>query len=232
MFERYTEKARRVVFYGKYEANSLGADFLTAEHLILGMLREEKMLIATFLPAGKSTEDLIDMIKELIGGNANAPKRDNLPLSSDARRLLAYAATIADQCRSKLIYTQHILLASFKPECGVKAEVLSALKLHGITADSCKDRFEPRSSAVKVPESGLHVTSDNMAEKVLADIRATASSEERLRIANDFFANEANYVEEPIGWGESYLAIRDMGLRIARAARETFEESEAAGQKS
>jgi hypothetical protein len=49
MFERYTEKARRVVFFARYEASQFGSPYIETEHLLLGLLREDKALTQRFL---------------------------------------------------------------------------------------------------------------------------------------------------------------------------------------
>ena len=48
MFERYTEKARRVIFFARYEASQFGSPYIETEHLLLGLLREDKALTNTF----------------------------------------------------------------------------------------------------------------------------------------------------------------------------------------
>ena len=52
MFERYTEKARRTIFFGRYEASQFGSPYIESEHLLIGLLREDKALARTFLPHG------------------------------------------------------------------------------------------------------------------------------------------------------------------------------------
>jgi ATP-dependent Clp protease ATP-binding subunit ClpC len=51
MFERYTEKARRVIFFARYEASQFGSPYIESEHLLLGIVREDKALINRFLRA-------------------------------------------------------------------------------------------------------------------------------------------------------------------------------------
>ena len=51
MFERYTEKARRVIFFARYEASQYGSPYIETEHLLLGLLREDKVLANRFLRA-------------------------------------------------------------------------------------------------------------------------------------------------------------------------------------
>ena len=55
MFESYTEKAKRVIFFALYEVSELGAKSIEPEHLLLGLFREDKALIARLLPAQLST---------------------------------------------------------------------------------------------------------------------------------------------------------------------------------
>jgi ATP-dependent Clp protease ATP-binding subunit ClpC len=52
MFERYTGKVRRTMFFGRYEASQFGSPYIESEHLLLGLLREDKALAHTFLPHG------------------------------------------------------------------------------------------------------------------------------------------------------------------------------------
>ena len=59
MFERYTERARRVIFFARYEASLAGAEAIDPEHLLLAIAREDKPLLAQFLPNGKGSIELI-----------------------------------------------------------------------------------------------------------------------------------------------------------------------------
>src|SRR6266849_347681 len=56
MFERYTEKARRVIFFAHYEASQFGSPCIETEHLLLGLMREDKQLAARFLRSSASVE--------------------------------------------------------------------------------------------------------------------------------------------------------------------------------
>ena len=59
MFERYTEKARRVIFFARYEASQFGAQAIEAEHILLGLLREDKQLTQKFFRSPHSTVESI-----------------------------------------------------------------------------------------------------------------------------------------------------------------------------
>jgi Clp amino terminal domain, pathogenicity island component len=57
VFERYTERARRVIFFGRYEASHFGSKTIETEHFLLGILREDKNLTSRFVRNSSSAED-------------------------------------------------------------------------------------------------------------------------------------------------------------------------------
>src|SRR5579862_5148186 len=63
MFERYTEKARRVIFFARYEASQFGSPCIETEHLLLGLLREDKALTNRFLRSSASVESIRKQIE-------------------------------------------------------------------------------------------------------------------------------------------------------------------------
>jgi ATP-dependent Clp protease ATP-binding subunit ClpC len=65
MFERYTEKARRVIFFARYEASQFGSPYIETEHLLLGLLRENHVIAAKFLPAESSVEVIRQKVESL-----------------------------------------------------------------------------------------------------------------------------------------------------------------------
>ena len=67
MFERYTEKARRVIFFARYEASQFGSPFIETEHLLLGLLREEEGLANLVLSSsGVTLEKTRELVKQLL----------------------------------------------------------------------------------------------------------------------------------------------------------------------
>ena len=63
MFERYTEKARRVIFFARYEASQFGSPYIETEHLLLGLLREDKALANRFLRSHAAVESIRKQIE-------------------------------------------------------------------------------------------------------------------------------------------------------------------------
>ena len=64
MFERYTEKARRVIFFARYEASQYGSPYIETEHLLLGLMREDKALANRFLRQQGSIESIRKEIED------------------------------------------------------------------------------------------------------------------------------------------------------------------------
>ncbi len=77
MFERYTEKARRVIFFARYEASQFGSPCIETEHLLLGLLREDKALANRFLRSSAS----VDSIRKQI--EAHTTQREKVSTSVD-----------------------------------------------------------------------------------------------------------------------------------------------------
>src|SRR5689334_9662500 len=133
MFERYTEKARRTIFFARYEASQFGAHAIEAEHILLGLLREDKQL-AQHIFATPHSE--IEAIRKAI--EATNPLRDrisasvDMPLSGPAKRVLAYAADESDRRGDRHIGIEHLLLAILREESSLAARLLAE---HGVTVE-------------------------------------------------------------------------------------------------
>jgi acetyltransferase-like isoleucine patch superfamily enzyme len=126
MFERYTEKARRVLFFARYEATRYASPEIETEHLLLGLFRETKALFEFFL-AANATED---SFRKQIGGDLDAGKRTaadmNPPLGDECKRVLAYAESEADRMEHKLVAPEHLFLGLLREESCVAARMLKA----------------------------------------------------------------------------------------------------------
>ena len=114
MFERYTESARRVVFFARYEASQFGSSYIETEHLLLGLLRQEKALIGPLLHS--SAESMRAEIESRSQKRAKISTAVDLPLSSESKRVLAYAAEEAERLGHKYIGVEHLLLGMLREE--------------------------------------------------------------------------------------------------------------------
>jgi ATP-dependent Clp protease ATP-binding subunit ClpC len=125
MFERYTEKARRVIFFSRYEASQFGASQIEAEHILLGLLREDKNLTARFFHRSRANLELIR--KEIENRTVMRDRifsQIDLPLSGEAKQALAFAAEESELLGNRHIGTEHLLLGLLRAEDSIAAEVL------------------------------------------------------------------------------------------------------------
>jgi quinol monooxygenase YgiN len=111
MFERYTERARRVLFFARYEASQLGGSAITAEHLLLGLLREGKGLTSrVFAENGLSYDTAREEVARAAAGVAKLATSVEMPLASDTKSALEHAAQEADGLKHAYVGSEHLLL--------------------------------------------------------------------------------------------------------------------------
>lgn len=125
MFEKYTDKARRVLFFARYEASQFGASTITSAHLLLGLVREaEKTTIQILEQMGINIQEL----KERIIAK-NMPKKQvsttvEIPLSEETKRVLHYAMKESMSLNHKYVGVEHILLGILRDEHAFASQLL------------------------------------------------------------------------------------------------------------
>jgi ATP-dependent Clp protease ATP-binding subunit ClpC len=125
MFERYTERARRVLFFARYEASQLGSISIETEHLLLGLIREGKGLTSRIF--ARSHLSLENIRKEIEGRTVFREKVSTsveIPFSAETKRVLQFAAEEADRLLHNYIGTEHLLLGILREERSVAASIL------------------------------------------------------------------------------------------------------------
>ncbi|HEX8650368.1 MAG TPA: exo-beta-N-acetylmuramidase NamZ domain-containing protein [Pyrinomonadaceae bacterium] len=125
MFERYTEKARRAIFFARYEASQFGTQEIVPEQLLLGLIREDRILIDRFFPRGRVS--LEEIRREIAGRSLLQEKFSTsveLPLAPETKRVLAYAHEESDRLQHRHIGTEHLLLGLLREERSMAAEIL------------------------------------------------------------------------------------------------------------
>jgi Clp amino terminal domain, pathogenicity island component len=134
MFERYTERARRVIFFARQEAVQFGSTTIETEHLLLGLIREDKNLTNRFLRNHSSSESIRKEIEGRITIRERVSTSIDLPLSNECKRILAYAAEEAERLKHGHIGIEHLLLGILREEKCVAAEILHerGLRLNAI----------------------------------------------------------------------------------------------------
>jgi hypothetical protein len=124
MFERHTDKARRAIFFARYEASALGSPRIEPEHLLLGVVREDKRLASHFLPSHQSLESIRCQIEQHAPARERLATSVDLPMSQGCKCALAYATEEADRLSQRRIGTDHLLLGLLRDEKSFAAQIL------------------------------------------------------------------------------------------------------------
>jgi ATP-dependent Clp protease ATP-binding subunit ClpC len=134
MFERYTEKARRAIFFARYEASQFGSSYIEPEHILLGILREDKTLANRLIGSHSGIESIRGQIERQIPVRERVSTSVDLPLSQAAKRAMAYAAEESERLRAEYISTGHLFLGLLREEKSFVAQILNDKGLRLSTA--------------------------------------------------------------------------------------------------
>ncbi|HEX9798768.1 MAG TPA: ATP-dependent Clp protease ATP-binding subunit [Thermoanaerobaculia bacterium] len=125
MFEKFNEKARRALFFARYEASKLGSRVIESEHVLLGILREGEETVAELFRRFHVKPD--DVRREIEGERVFVERISStaeLPLSEEAKKILAYAAHEAESMLHPTVGSEHLLVGVLRVEGCVAMRVL------------------------------------------------------------------------------------------------------------
>ncbi|HAY51771.1 MAG TPA: NDP-hexose 4-ketoreductase [Acidimicrobiaceae bacterium] len=127
MFERFTDRARRVVVLAQEEARLLNHNYIGTEHILLGLIHEGEGVAAKALESlGISLQAVRDQVEEIIGQGGSSPS-GHIPFTPRAKKVLELSLREALQLGHNYIGTEHILLGLIREGEGVAAQVLTKL---------------------------------------------------------------------------------------------------------
>jgi uncharacterized protein (TIGR03435 family) len=139
MFERYTDRSRRVLFFARYEASRLASASIETEHLLLGLIREETGLASQIFAASRLA---LDQIRKQIEGRSVvrefivAASTSEIPFSAETRRVLQLASEEADRLLHNHLGTEHLLLGILREE---RSKAATILMEHGLRIDTVRN---------------------------------------------------------------------------------------------
>lgn len=137
MFERYTEKARRVIFFSRYEASQFGSIAIEPEHLLLGIAREDMVLLKRFIKGdGVTVETFRTEIQSHLKTEEKTQTSVELPLAAATKRALAYAHEESDRLQHRHIGTEHFLLGILREPETLAGQILCK---HGVELEEVRE---------------------------------------------------------------------------------------------
>jgi uncharacterized protein (TIGR02246 family) len=141
MFERYTERARRTIFFARYEASQYGSAYIETEHLLLGLLREDNAVTKKFLSERGGAQAIREEIEAQIKRGERISTSVEIPLSTECKHVLIKAAEEASRLGHKHIGTEHLLLGMLCEEDCLAARLL---RQRGLKADWLREELSRR----------------------------------------------------------------------------------------
>lgn len=167
MFERYTEPARRTLFFARYEASLLGSVTIESEHLLLGLMREGKGIAARVLgalPLQTVRKDIEhrSVFREKLSTSVE------IPFSAQSKRMLSLAAAEADRLLDNHIGPEHLLLGLLGEKGSLAADTLTR---HGLELESARQQIvahaRPPASTAEWPDPvALQARVDHIADLI------------------------------------------------------------------
>lgn len=211
MFERFTDRARRVVVLAQEESQRLSHNYIGSEHLLLGLLAEREGVAARALESLNVTLTAArEQVEEIIGPGQQTP-RGHIPFTPRAKKILELSLREALTMGSEVIDTEHLLLGLIDEGDGVGAQILQRL---GATAQAVREAVarlisaEPEAAEMTGPGSEPRAVS--VGRRVLTRVDALtevkdllASIDRRLSAIERHLGIDAGREEPPAGAAEA-----------------------------
>jgi hypothetical protein len=208
MFERFTDRARRVVVLAQEEAMRFDHNYIGTEHLLLGLLREEQGVAAVALAAvGVELEAVRVRLEEAVGRGTD-PQSGHIPFTPRAKKVLELSLREALQLGHNYIGTEHILLGLIREGKGLAAELIVGFgvppsRLRAQVIGLLRDMPAPMRAAEQVARGVAAVIPGRGERGLVSNFRAQLKSIE----------SRLNAVEQRVGFGPD---VREVDEEIAR----------------
>ena len=181
MFQRFTDRARRVVVLAQHEARTLDHSYIGTEHILLGLIDEGQGVATTALTSmGISLEEMRQTVRDTFGRGAQPPESGHIPFTPQAKKVLELSLRESMELGHEYIGTEHILLALIR-EGGSAAQLLAGA---GVDLDRARQQVvellyghrEAGSAAAPPPSAA-----DELAGRLISIVKRLDAIERRLR---------------------------------------------------
>jgi len=135
MFERYTEKARRVIFFARREASGFGSPTIESEHILLALVQESAGFLKRYLGNKTSEAELRAEVLTYTVLRAPTPTSVDIPLSEECKHILMFGAEEAERLGHRHIGTEHLMLGILREENSVAARIF---RQHGLELERAR----------------------------------------------------------------------------------------------
>lgn len=205
MFERYTEKAKRAIFFARYECSQFGSPTIESEHLLLGILRENKSWYNFFRkPLVEGEASIRKQIEQHTPPGQKISTSVDLPLSDECTRIFAWAAEEADQFSHRFIGTEHLFLGILREPTCYAATLLNE---RGVSLDHARSQIgskppeqvgsPPRSPGIPSGYTSHKLLFNYAAQILIVELRRTGAV--HLLPTRLFFRHKSAEAYEQIG---------------------------------
>jgi ATP-dependent Clp protease ATP-binding subunit ClpC len=211
MFERYTERARRVIFWSRYIASQRGSPEIEVEHLLMGLLREDMSLAERFLGSPWAVESVWRRVEQSKPVRERPLGPGDLPLTNEGKRVLAFAAEEADRVSNKKIGTEQLLLGLLREKKSLAAQILDE---RGVRLESVRKELARMSHDDGIRKEFVRER-DSLPEEIVElqnRIRLIASSQREALLNHDLEKARAYSEEERQKRDELYLLCQQQGV--------------------
>lgn len=138
MFERYSEKAKRAIFFARFECSSYGSPTIESEHLLLGLLKETALLQRLLKTGSESVEVIRKEIEPQIIRRPRIRLSEELPLCIESQHILEHASEEAGRLGHGRVEPEHVLLGLLREDKCLGARILQA---HEVTLSRVREEL-------------------------------------------------------------------------------------------
>jgi len=147
MFERYTEGARRAVFFARFEASQYGSPYIETEHFLLGLLRADPPLVKRFLESPGVAIGIRAEIERQITRHEPISSPVEVPLTNECQIVLNFATEEGERLAQRIIGTEHLLLGLLRLDGSLAARLL---RKRGLNPDTIREQLAKASAPVSL----------------------------------------------------------------------------------